>query len=63
MKGEDKIFLLQAFHAVNGIPEIRNKFRENASNISRLVAIVDSYGIEGFFEEMAKIRRMANEQV
>lgn len=57
MKGEDKIFLLQAYHAVNGSPEIRKKFREDVNKISKLVAIVDSYGVDGFFEEIAKIRR------
>jgi hypothetical protein len=61
MNGEDKIFLLQAFHAVNGSEHSRRKWRESPENMARLVDIVDSCGREELYEQLGKIREMANE--
>ena len=58
MKGEDKIFLLQAINAVNSGGAEMHKFRNSKENVDRLLRIVSEVGTEQFNEELKKLKEV-----
>ena len=64
MRGEDKIFLLQAYYAVSGGEAMRKKFEANKHNTERVVHITNSYTKEEVHEQFHKFMEMEkNEQI
>jgi hypothetical protein len=63
MKGEDKIFLLEAYLALNGDEKIKWTFRMNKEKNDRLVRIAKAYTREEFNEEVLKIKEFCDEQI
>jgi len=63
MKGEDKIFLLEAYLALNGAEKIKWTFRMNKEKNDRLVRIAKAYTREEFNEEVLKIKEFCDEQI
>ena len=61
MKGEDKIFLLEAYLALNGDEKIKWTFRMNKEKNDRLVRIAKAYTREEFNEEVLKIKEFCDE--
>jgi hypothetical protein len=61
MKGEDKLFLLEAYLALNtGDTKSRYKFMMHKEKKDRLVNISQAYTREEFNEEVLKIKELCN---
>lgn len=58
MKGEDKIFLIQAVMTIRSGAEQTAKFLLDKDNAHRLLAIREELGREGFDAELAKMREV-----
>ena len=63
MKGEDKIFLLEAYHALNGNERTRWRFQLDKGKNARLVQMSKTYSKEEFNEEVLKIKEFCDEQI
>ena len=60
MKGEDKIFLLEAYLALNNGDRDRWEFTMSQAKRDMLVRITKTYTREEFNEEVAKIKELCN---
>jgi hypothetical protein len=61
MKGEDKLFLLEAYLALNtGDIKSRHRFMMHEEKKDRLVNISQAYSREEFNEEVLKIKELCN---
>jgi hypothetical protein len=64
MRGEDKIFLLQAYYAVSGDKDMKKKFESSKRNTEMVVHITRSYTKEEVHEQFYKFMEMEkNEQI
>ena len=61
MKGEDKIWLLQAINAVNSGGAEMHKFRNSKENVDRLLRIVEEVGTDAFNEELIRLKKVVYE--
>lgn len=61
MKGEDKIFLLQAINAIRSGGEEMHRFRGSRENVERLVNIVAEVGKEEFNEVLTQLKEVIYE--
>jgi hypothetical protein len=64
MKGEDKMFLLEAYLALNtGDTKSRYRFMMHKEKNNRVVDISQAYTKEEFNEEVLKIKEFCDEQI
>jgi len=63
MKGEDKIFLLEAWCALSSDDKTKYTFMMNKEKTERLVRISTTYPREEFNDEVFKIKEFCDEQI